>query len=482
VTHRNEVASLKRTADAAAALLAAKMAEGTSMPKGATQRANRGGNSSGKGSRTVANDAPCGCCGKTNHVKADCFHRVKDCNLCGRTGHMAQVCRCPVQHVRGGNRSQQQRQQTQEPQPKGPATSHKDWVAAATWMDSWICPVCLAFNHDPTSNKCRIGCCHGKRPQPDKPLQPDAAGKSFIKLQLLQPSVPTETETCEEDAEMDDADAESERDKLQKYITDGQTMGFCVKQATAKLEELTPKLASAIDQAKAGKDIAGERLRLHKNQQTSTKDLTATITRNSAKIVAVQEQQVVLVAEANEAHAKRIEAIERDCARIIEENQTQTAEAQKKLKDLNERYERDFKQLDTAQGAAQRHEVVETKPHQAQVAVAPKPPTVTKENMQLLLGAAGSSEASPEQLALLVSMVPMLNTLLAAAMLPPPAVAEAPASNQAEEDAHAKEAEILAEQEKPLAAETKELNGDGAEATYKAGKPAKHSDRVNPMS
>jgi hypothetical protein len=126
--------------------------------------------------------------------------------------------------------------------------------------------------------------------------------------------------------------------------------------------------------------------------------------------------------------------------------------------------------------------VAETKPQQAQVAVAPKPPTVTKENMQLLLGAAGSSEASPEQLALLVTMVPMLNTLLAAAMLPPPAVAEAPASNQAEEDAHAKEAENLAEQEKLLAAETKELNGEGAEATYKAGKPAKHSDRVNPMS
>ncbi len=35
----------------------------------------------------------CTCCGKANHVKADCKLKDKECNKCGKVGHIAAVCR-----------------------------------------------------------------------------------------------------------------------------------------------------------------------------------------------------------------------------------------------------------------------------------------------------------------------------------------------------------------------------------------------------
>lgn len=35
----------------------------------------------------------CTCCGKKNHQKKDCWHRMKNCDGCGRQGHLRAICR-----------------------------------------------------------------------------------------------------------------------------------------------------------------------------------------------------------------------------------------------------------------------------------------------------------------------------------------------------------------------------------------------------
>ncbi len=131
--------------------------------------------------------------------------------------------------------------------------------------------------------------------------------------------------------------------KLRDLIAFGTTMGCCVKVARAKLEELSPKLPSIIDQAKAGKDIAGERLRLTKQQETSETSLSAKKLVNTAKIKVIKDRQIVLEAEANaeaaaaaavaaQTHKNNIEAIQGDCARVLEKNETADEETECKLR------------------------------------------------------------------------------------------------------------------------------------------------------
>jgi len=35
----------------------------------------------------------CKCCGKTGHVKKDCWHKDEACSVCGKKGHLKKVCR-----------------------------------------------------------------------------------------------------------------------------------------------------------------------------------------------------------------------------------------------------------------------------------------------------------------------------------------------------------------------------------------------------
>ena len=142
----NELACLNRVV----AEMERTMPKGKSQRYPQQQRNYRGGKGSGKGARGHADDTPCGCCGKTGHLKSECHQLGKDCNLCGKTGHMSQVCRCPVQHVK----QQQGQQRQQQPQPKGQANAQTaDKANFATVVkqqeDPWVCPICYATNYDP---------------------------------------------------------------------------------------------------------------------------------------------------------------------------------------------------------------------------------------------------------------------------------------------------------------------------------------------
>jgi hypothetical protein len=289
------------------------------------------------------------------------------------------------------------------------------------------------------------------------------------------------------DEDMDDPDAETEVELLQKHIENSKALGLCVIQATAKLKEITPKIATRIDLAKAGKDLAAERIRLLHNQEYSAKSLRATIAQNLAKITTVQEQQVKLVAEQTEIHNKRLEAIKRDCARSLEATNKEMMEAQDKL-DLNTAiYEADYKRLDTmaalpaAMQPVQSQERAETKLPQAQEPPLPKPPTITTENMQALLGATGNNGATAEQVALLTSVMPMLNAIIASAMQTPQAITEAPVASQDEANA-IKAARDKEAEEKNLAAEAEAMN-EQAKSLLTVGpvKAGKTSNRADPL-
>jgi hypothetical protein len=278
---------------------------------GAQQRNKGGGKGSGKGTRNLANGVLCQCCGKMGHTKADCWNRAKDCEACGKTGHMKAVCNnpSPSQHVRGGNKQMQPRK------PVTTATEGMTYAAAVT-QRPWVCGLCTTFYTDPKTQACTKADCKGKRPQLDKPAQACATDKTFIKLQLLQPETAnrpptpdaaaeglerraagteaTETnEAMDEDEEMADEEA-SEMEKLQAFITYGTAMGCCVKIAKAKLQALSPKLLSTIDVAKAAKDIAGERHRLTKQQETSEGDLKHKKEVNVARTKVLIERQTTL--------------------------------------------------------------------------------------------------------------------------------------------------------------------------------------------
>ena len=55
-------------------------------------KASKGGKGGSRGKGPDANDAgtnatepkPCRCCGKTNHKRAECKHRDKECGVCGK--------------------------------------------------------------------------------------------------------------------------------------------------------------------------------------------------------------------------------------------------------------------------------------------------------------------------------------------------------------------------------------------------------------
>jgi hypothetical protein len=466
----NELASLKR--------VVADM-EWERRPKQTPQGGGRGGKATGKGTRGHAADELCGCCGRTGHAKSSCHHKAKACNTCGLIGHMSQVCRCPVQHVKGGNPSQQQRQQTQQQQK--PQINRADHAPEEPMEDPWVCPVCLAMNLM-KSQKCKMGFCHGKRPHPEKVPPTDVVGKSFIKLQLRQHTV-----ELDDDAEMNEEDTEKEiqMKTLQNFITAGKAMGLCVQEASTKLAELSPKLVTMMDRTKTVKEASADKLRLLKNQEMSTEKLTTKIATCKATIITVQEQQITLLAEALERHTKSVEAIKRDCARLTEKAQSETAEAEIKLCQINEQYAADFKMLDSLMTVPAVTEPVHpqvsavTTPPPAAVPILPEIPTITMGNMQALMGPTGSNGVTAEQTALLASVMPMLNAMIASAMRPPQVPIEEPPqpADTVEERAARLKAVEEAEEERRLAEEAKILNGGGS-----PGKQDKANHRVNPMA
>ncbi len=54
-------------------------------------------------------------------------------------------------------------------------------------------------------------------------------------------------------------DTQPEQEHLQKSIAYNKARGWCRKQLTERLQEITPKLRSRIDMAKAGRDYNGEK-------------------------------------------------------------------------------------------------------------------------------------------------------------------------------------------------------------------------------
>jgi hypothetical protein len=70
---------------------------GSSGGKGSTKGAGKGGSGGGKQQQQQQQQQSspkreCTCCGRTGHVKADCFHKEKPCSYCSKIGHCESVC------------------------------------------------------------------------------------------------------------------------------------------------------------------------------------------------------------------------------------------------------------------------------------------------------------------------------------------------------------------------------------------------------
>jgi hypothetical protein len=278
----------------------------------------------------------------------------------------------------------------------------------------------------------------------------------------------------DEDAEMEEVDTEQEQDHLRAAITYNKTQGWCTKQLTAKLELLKPKLASRIDLAKAGRDLHGERLRLLKNQETSATNLTAKMTAKRAEALKAKERLSEMIVEETEKHSKLLDTINKDMAQIIENHEKEATEAEDKLKALTETYNADFIKLDTmmkvpAAMEASAAAAMPTPPSLPRPALqaALLPVTVTLENMQAHM----PGTATTEQAALLASLLPMVNAMIAAAMAQPAVPSDVTPITQPADGfgVTAKTAEEE-EEERTLQLELASLNG--------GGKPAK-MDKVN---
>ena len=106
-----------------------------------------------------AQDMLCKCCGKSNHVKSDCYHRDKQCDNCGKTGHLKGVCNSPLKDPIAGADAAK----GQAAPPKQPTGQS----SVKTIVAPWICGGCMHQNIDHKATKCEK-CPLEKSPVPDQ--------------------------------------------------------------------------------------------------------------------------------------------------------------------------------------------------------------------------------------------------------------------------------------------------------------------------
>jgi hypothetical protein len=282
---------------------------------------------------------------------------------------------------------------------------------------------------------------------------------------------------------------QTEQKHLQEAITYHNNRGFCAKHLVDRLQEISPKIPTKHDLAKAGRDNYGEEMRLLKMQEAQIGSLRTKIANCEAKAILIRDQQLANVAEEVDRHHKAVEALNNDASKILEFNLKAAAEAETKLQETEAKYAVDFKRLNDARKATPA--TAEPTPIQLLTVTKPAPPVAPKVTFTPMLATADSMQAhmqasgvtSPEQLAQVPMMVAMFNAMIAAQLAPAPIPSDVSAITQ-DADANGTEAQAKEkeQEEQRLAVEAAQLNGEGAVASYSAGKPAKHSDRVNPMS
>ncbi len=353
----------------------------------------------------------------------------------------------------------------------------------------WTCTVCVHPVYNTTITRCPRPGCTGKKLIQEKASPSANASKSFIKESILQTNEPlaaADGEEHDEDAEMKTEDETMTETKyLQEAIKYNKIRGWCSKQHMERLQEISPKVPTKIELAKAGRDNYGEEMRLLKNQEAQLGSLRTKIAGYDAKSYLIREQQLANVAEEVERHAKAVEALNTDSNKLMELNEKASAEAEAILKQTEERYAVDLTWLNDARTAApviatEQATKQQTGMETTQTA-ASAPMLATVDAMQAHMQATGVT--SPEELALVPKMVAMLNAMMAAhlasATSPKSVTVTTPDVDASGTGAQATEVEL---EEQRLAAEAAMLNGERAVATYAAGKPGRHSDRVNPMA
>ena len=119
----------------------------------------------------------CYCCGKANHLKADCRYRTKTCHRCGVMGHLEAACRRPGD---GTNTAVNSKPGVQGGNSK---SGVKDGLKDGKAGEHWTCHRCYGENPDMSLHKCPIATCKTKRIQDEEPIKDkDLIGKEARKI------------------------------------------------------------------------------------------------------------------------------------------------------------------------------------------------------------------------------------------------------------------------------------------------------------
>ena len=140
--------------------------KGEKGTKGKGNTGKYGGKASkGKGG---TDGVACGCCGKFNHVKAECLHKLKLCNHCGVAGHLDRICKKKMAAA------------NQDAVPDQVAAAPKSNAAP---LVPWMCLDCGQRNQSDKKRMCTTRYCTGTCPVSYK----EAAEKSEAAPSAVSP-------------------------------------------------------------------------------------------------------------------------------------------------------------------------------------------------------------------------------------------------------------------------------------------------------
>ena len=97
----------------------------------------------------------CACCGKPNHIKAECIHRDKKCDRCGQTGHLNAACYAKGRmDGEGGLRGANGTRPLLGNQQLNPAGKPTDTPGGGKMATPWNCGQCHKQTLDPHAKTC----------------------------------------------------------------------------------------------------------------------------------------------------------------------------------------------------------------------------------------------------------------------------------------------------------------------------------------
>ena len=293
--------------------------------------------------------AQCRCCGRTGHVKSECYHREKTCDNCGKTGHLKAFCTAKVKEDTYLERAMKATSSTSH-STSSSFGDQKDAACCKEPVVPWTCFHCYARCMDHKLNKCEK--CHRKRLIAAEKVQ-DATPKPLISKDILKKieegSYPVMADTL--GAASGDVNAAKEIQLLEDLIANAKTLG-CI----GMLEEAEKKMATLklkanpntimLTNTKDVKEVMAEKMRLIQLRGNRRK----TLEERAEKATAAKKRHAEEKLKATEVEEKRhkvtMEKLEEEFAKADAHEEKEIKEAAEELTKVHDEYEEQLWILD----------------------------------------------------------------------------------------------------------------------------------------